>query len=103
MPSMTAYDLLWAKKYYLIFCFYTFISIVKEKLGKTTYYAGGVILSLVLLFSLPANQVSINQDCVKLLFEVIKSAVKFQKAILEGWMKVRSCFPCTSPFCPSCT
>ncbi|XP_066471071.1 Fanconi anemia group D2 protein isoform X2 [Tiliqua scincoides] len=37
--------------------------------------------------SLPAKQVSINQDCVKLLFEVIKSAVKFQKAILEGWMK----------------
>ncbi|XP_042305888.1 Fanconi anemia group D2 protein isoform X2 [Sceloporus undulatus] len=37
--------------------------------------------------SLPASQVSINLDCVKLLFEVIKSAVKFQKTILEGWIK----------------
>ncbi|XP_062977137.1 Fanconi anemia group D2 protein [Elgaria multicarinata webbii] len=37
--------------------------------------------------SLSASQVSINQDCVKLLFEVIKSAVKFQKTILEGWVK----------------
>ncbi|XP_060621713.2 Fanconi anemia group D2 protein [Anolis sagrei] len=37
--------------------------------------------------SLPASQVSINQDCVKLLFEVIKSAIEFQKTILEGWIK----------------
>uniref|UniRef100_A0A8D0G882 FA complementation group D2 n=1 Tax=Sphenodon punctatus TaxID=8508 RepID=A0A8D0G882_SPHPU len=33
------------------------------------------------------NQVSINQDCVKLLFDVIKSAVQFQKAISEAWIK----------------
>ncbi|XP_048344483.1 Fanconi anemia group D2 protein [Sphaerodactylus townsendi] len=38
--------------------------------------------------SLSANQVNISQDCVKLLFEVIKSAVKFQKMILEAWVKV---------------
>nr|XP_056711354.1 Fanconi anemia group D2 protein [Euleptes europaea] len=37
--------------------------------------------------SLSANQVNISQDCVKLLFEVIKSAVKFQKTILEAWVK----------------
>ncbi|XP_061473744.1 Fanconi anemia group D2 protein isoform X2 [Rhineura floridana] len=37
--------------------------------------------------SLSASQASINQDCIKLLFEVIKSAVKFQKTILEGWIK----------------
>uniref|UniRef100_A0A8D2LAN8 FA complementation group D2 n=1 Tax=Varanus komodoensis TaxID=61221 RepID=A0A8D2LAN8_VARKO len=30
---------------------------------------------------------SVNQDCVKLLFEVIKSAVKYQKTISEGWVK----------------
>ncbi|XP_060096063.1 Fanconi anemia group D2 protein [Heteronotia binoei] len=34
-----------------------------------------------------ANQVNISQDSVKLLFEVIKSAVKFQKTILEAWVK----------------
>ncbi|XP_054834119.1 Fanconi anemia group D2 protein [Eublepharis macularius] len=37
--------------------------------------------------SLSANQVNISQDCVKLLFDVIKSAVKFQKIILEAWVK----------------
>ncbi|KAJ7316644.1 hypothetical protein JRQ81_002806 [Phrynocephalus forsythii] len=37
--------------------------------------------------SLSASQVSLNQDCVKLLFEVIKSAVKFEKTVLEGWVK----------------
>uniref|UniRef100_A0A803SM20 FA complementation group D2 n=1 Tax=Anolis carolinensis TaxID=28377 RepID=A0A803SM20_ANOCA len=36
---------------------------------------------------LPASQVNVNQDCIKLLFEVIKSAIKFQKTILEGWIK----------------
>uniref|UniRef100_A0A803TXF0 FA complementation group D2 n=1 Tax=Anolis carolinensis TaxID=28377 RepID=A0A803TXF0_ANOCA len=49
-----------------------------------------IIISLVVLyFSLPASQVNVNQDCIKLLFEVIKSAIKFQKTILEGWIKVR--------------
>uniref|UniRef100_A0A670I1F5 FA complementation group D2 n=1 Tax=Podarcis muralis TaxID=64176 RepID=A0A670I1F5_PODMU len=37
--------------------------------------------------SLSASQLCVNQDCVKLLFEVIKSAVKFQKTISEGWIK----------------
>uniref|UniRef100_A0A8D0BLI9 FA complementation group D2 n=1 Tax=Salvator merianae TaxID=96440 RepID=A0A8D0BLI9_SALMN len=37
--------------------------------------------------SLPASEVTINKDCIKLLFEVIKSAIKFQRTILEGWMK----------------
>uniref|UniRef100_A0A803TND8 FA complementation group D2 n=1 Tax=Anolis carolinensis TaxID=28377 RepID=A0A803TND8_ANOCA len=47
-----------------------------------------IIISLVVLyFSLPASQVNVNQDCIKLLFEVIKSAIKFQKTILEGWIK----------------
>ncbi|KAL8181380.1 UNVERIFIED_CONTAM: hypothetical protein K2H54_000016 [Gekko kuhli] len=36
---------------------------------------------------LSANQVNISQDSVKLLFEAIKSAVKFQKTILEAWVK----------------
>uniref|UniRef100_A0A803TMP1 FA complementation group D2 n=1 Tax=Anolis carolinensis TaxID=28377 RepID=A0A803TMP1_ANOCA len=35
-----------------------------------------------------ASQVNVNQDCIKLLFEVIKSAIKFQKTILEGWIKL---------------
>uniref|UniRef100_A0A670HZN1 FA complementation group D2 n=1 Tax=Podarcis muralis TaxID=64176 RepID=A0A670HZN1_PODMU len=39
-------------------------------------------------------QLCVNQDCVKLLFEVIKSAVKFQKTISEGWIKVRVYFLC---------
>ncbi|XP_015262873.1 PREDICTED: Fanconi anemia group D2 protein [Gekko japonicus] len=38
-------------------------------------------------FSLSANQMNISQDSVKLLFEVIKSAVKFQKTVLEAWVK----------------
>ncbi|XP_053152067.1 Fanconi anemia group D2 protein [Hemicordylus capensis] len=46
--------------------------------------------------SLSVNQVSINQDCVKLLFEVIKSAVKFQKTILEGWIKAIENVACAS-------
>ncbi|XP_053233340.1 Fanconi anemia group D2 protein isoform X3 [Podarcis raffonei] len=37
--------------------------------------------------SLSASQLCVNQDCIKLLFEVIKSAVKFQKTISEGWIK----------------
>uniref|UniRef100_A0A670I1J1 FA complementation group D2 n=1 Tax=Podarcis muralis TaxID=64176 RepID=A0A670I1J1_PODMU len=49
----------------------------------------GLPTHLVLLFSLSASQLCVNQDCVKLLFEVIKSAVKFQKTISEGWIKVR--------------
>uniref|UniRef100_A0ABM5FKM3 Fanconi anemia group D2 protein isoform X1 n=1 Tax=Pogona vitticeps TaxID=103695 RepID=A0ABM5FKM3_9SAUR len=37
--------------------------------------------------SLSASQANINQDCVKLLFEIIKSAVKFEKTVSEGWIK----------------
>ncbi|XP_077182179.1 Fanconi anemia group D2 protein isoform X4 [Paroedura picta] len=37
--------------------------------------------------SLSASQVNISQDSVKLLFEVIRSAVKFQKTVLEAWIK----------------
>lgn len=35
------------------------------------------------------SQVSSSQNCVKLLFDVIKLAVRFQKGISEAWIKVR--------------
>uniref|UniRef100_A0A8C6XPW3 FA complementation group D2 n=1 Tax=Naja naja TaxID=35670 RepID=A0A8C6XPW3_NAJNA len=37
---------------------------------------------------LSASQMSINKDSFKLLFEVLKSALKFQKCLLEGWIKL---------------
>uniref|UniRef100_A0A670Z3A2 FA complementation group D2 n=1 Tax=Pseudonaja textilis TaxID=8673 RepID=A0A670Z3A2_PSETE len=37
---------------------------------------------------LSASQMSINKDSFKLLFEVLKSALKFQKCVLEGWIKL---------------
>uniref|UniRef100_A0A8C3RQS0 FACD2 protein n=1 Tax=Chelydra serpentina TaxID=8475 RepID=A0A8C3RQS0_CHESE len=36
-------------------------------------------------------EVSSSQNCVKLLFDVIKLAVRFQKGISEAWIKVRLC------------
>uniref|UniRef100_A0A8C6XN35 FA complementation group D2 n=1 Tax=Naja naja TaxID=35670 RepID=A0A8C6XN35_NAJNA len=35
-----------------------------------------------------ATEVYINKDSFKLLFEVLKSALKFQKCLLEGWIKL---------------
>lgn len=35
------------------------------------------------------SQVTTSQNCVKLLFDVIKLAVRFQKDVSEAWIKVR--------------
>uniref|UniRef100_A0A8C5SSS3 FA complementation group D2 n=1 Tax=Laticauda laticaudata TaxID=8630 RepID=A0A8C5SSS3_LATLA len=39
---------------------------------------------------LSASQMSINKNSFKLLFEVLKSALKFQKCVLEGWIKLHT-------------
>ncbi|XP_070594967.1 Fanconi anemia group D2 protein isoform X2 [Erythrolamprus reginae] len=46
--------------------------------------------------SLSASQMSINKDSFKLLFEVLKSALKFQKCVLEGWIKAIENIPSAS-------
>ncbi|KAG8128371.1 hypothetical protein E2320_015228 [Naja naja] len=46
--------------------------------------------------SLSASQMSINKDSFKLLFEVLKSALKFQKCLLEGWIKAIENIPTAS-------
>ncbi|XP_026577278.1 Fanconi anemia group D2 protein [Pseudonaja textilis] len=46
--------------------------------------------------SLSASQMSINKDSFKLLFEVLKSALKFQKCVLEGWIKAIENIPTAS-------
>ncbi|XP_025020945.1 Fanconi anemia group D2 protein, partial [Python bivittatus] len=46
--------------------------------------------------SLSASQMSTNQDSFKLLFEVLKSALKFQKCVLEGWIKAIESVPSAS-------
>lgn len=40
------------------------------------------------------SQVTTSQNCVKLLFDVIKLAVRFQKDVSEAWIKVRCFSPC---------
>ncbi|XP_053890194.1 Fanconi anemia group D2 protein isoform X1 [Malaclemys terrapin pileata] len=42
------------------------------------------------------SQVSSSQNCVKLLFDVIKSAVRFQKGISEAWIKAIENTVCVS-------
>uniref|UniRef100_A0A8C5WYS2 FA complementation group D2 n=1 Tax=Laticauda laticaudata TaxID=8630 RepID=A0A8C5WYS2_LATLA len=37
-----------------------------------------------------ATEVHINKNSFKLLFEVLKSALKFQKCVLEGWIKLHT-------------
>uniref|UniRef100_A0A8C5SXL5 FA complementation group D2 n=1 Tax=Laticauda laticaudata TaxID=8630 RepID=A0A8C5SXL5_LATLA len=46
--------------------------------------------------SLSASQMSINKNSFKLLFEVLKSALKFQKCVLEGWIKAIENIPTAS-------
>ncbi|KAL7985939.1 hypothetical protein Chor_011105 [Crotalus horridus] len=46
--------------------------------------------------SLSASQMSINKDSFKLLFDVLKSALKFQKFVLEGWIKAIENIPSAS-------
>uniref|UniRef100_A0A8C8Z9W2 FA complementation group D2 n=1 Tax=Prolemur simus TaxID=1328070 RepID=A0A8C8Z9W2_PROSS len=41
------------------------------------------------------NQESSGQDCVILLFDVIKSAVRYEKIISEAWIKVSNMFGCS--------
>lgn len=38
------------------------------------------------------NQENSGQDCVFLLFDVIKSAVRYEKTISEAWIKVSEIF-----------
>lgn len=47
------------------------------------------VSSFLTIYSSSLSQVTTSQNCVKLLFDVIKLAVRFQKDVSEAWMKVR--------------
>uniref|UniRef100_A0A8C3BHB8 FA complementation group D2 n=1 Tax=Cairina moschata TaxID=8855 RepID=A0A8C3BHB8_CAIMO len=42
----------------------------------------------LIIYSSSTSQVTTSQNCVKLLFDVIKLAVRFQKDVSEAWIKV---------------
>lgn len=42
--------------------------------------------------SFSGNQENSSQDCVTLLFDVIKSAIRYEKIISEAWIKVSEIF-----------
>uniref|UniRef100_A0A8C3M7H6 Uncharacterized protein n=1 Tax=Geospiza parvula TaxID=87175 RepID=A0A8C3M7H6_GEOPR len=46
------------------------------------------ISSFLMICSSSLSQVTTSQNCVKLLFDVIKLAVRFQKDVSEAWIKV---------------
>lgn len=49
---------------------------------------------LLVINSSSMSQVTTSQNCVKLLFDVIKQAVRFQKDVSEAWIKVKcTCQP----------
>lgn len=47
------------------------------------------VSSFLMICSSSLSQVTTSQNCVKLLFDVIKLAVRFQKDVSEAWIKVR--------------
>lgn len=53
---------------------------------------GRMIFSPSAPCSSSGNQENSSQDCVILLFDVIKSAVRYEKIISEAWIKVSEIF-----------
>uniref|UniRef100_H0Z8P4 FA complementation group D2 n=1 Tax=Taeniopygia guttata TaxID=59729 RepID=H0Z8P4_TAEGU len=47
------------------------------------------VSSFLMICSSSLSQVTTSQNCVKLLFDVIKLAVRFQKDVSEAWIKVK--------------
>lgn len=51
-----------------------------------------MILFPFCFFSSSGNQENSDEDCVFLVFDIIKSAVRYEKTISDAWIKVSELF-----------
>lgn len=64
--------------------------IVRNRFIRSSLVSGGNIVSCFAVCSSSGNQENSDKDCIVLVFDVIKSAIRYEKTISEAWIKVRS-------------